>query len=364
MSASAPYGYLRDPDDKHKLVVDDVAAYIVREIFDLYKAGSGVISIVKHLNSQSVQTPTTHKLALGIKTRNDYNSMWAPGTIRQILRNEIYIGNLVQGKRTTISYKISKTKNVDKSDWARVDDTHESIIDTETWDAVQRRIASRSRPVEYTGKIHIFAQKVYCDECGAIFIRKNQQLKNGTYIEYLHCSGVKYGNRICSNKSALRFDELRNLVTEEINALIEKYANSDEVLSELRIDSHTECAIKSLESEREQLNEQIVKKQSYFKKLYEDNLTGRISDEQFDELNRGFKADIDALCSRIKVIESDLLKAVETQEVQVDKRQVLEKYSRIESLDRVTVDEFIERIEIGKLDKLENARNIAINLAV
>jgi len=365
VSGQPSYGYLRDADDKHKIVIDDVAANIVREIFELYKQGSGVISIVKHLNSCGVQTPTAHKLALGIKCRDNYNAMWAPGTVRQILRNEIYIGHLVQGKQTTISYKISKMKKIDKSEWLRTEDNHEAIIDLETWNAVQRRITSRSRPVLSSGEVHIFAQKVRCSECGASFVRKNQQLKGGKgYIEYLYCSGVKYGNRVCSNKHALRFDKLTGLVTDEINSLLDRYADGEEVLNELRVKDDTNCVTKALETELAQLNEQLTKKQGYFKKLYEDKLNGRISNEQFDELNQGFKSDIDALNLRVKSINSDLLKADESKKIQVDKQEVLEKYSRIELLDRIAVDEFVEIIKIGSLDKLANTRNIHIDFAL
>ncbi|MCL2838915.1 MAG: recombinase family protein [Oscillospiraceae bacterium] len=363
VSGQPSYGYLRDPNDKYKVIVDDVAANIVREIFGLYKQGLGVISIVKHLNSRGVQTPTAHKLAMGIKCRSNYNAMWAPGTVRQILRNEIYIGHLVQGKQTTVSYKISKMKKLDKSEWARVDDNHEAIIDIETWNAVQRRIASRSRPLASSGEVHIFSQKVRCAECGAIFVRKNQQLKGDKgYVEYLYCSGVKYGNRVCSNKHALRFDKLAELVTDEINVLIDQYADEKAVLNELRVKYDTNCVIKALETELAQLNEQINKKQGYFKKLYEDKLNGRISDAQFGELNQSFKSDIDALNLRVTIIHSDLLKADELSKNQIDKRQVIEKHIRIERLDRVAVDEFVERIEVHT--KANNERNIAINWTV
>ena len=132
------YGYLKDPDDHHKLIVDEETAPVVRQIFQWFLSGKSIIGITKTLNAMGIPNPSTYKMQKGWNYRHTSgkrnDGLWCDSTVRRMLSNQMYIGNMVQGKNTTISYKIKQCKSVPKSDWIIVENTHEPIIDKETFE--------------------------------------------------------------------------------------------------------------------------------------------------------------------------------------------------------------------------------------
>ena len=159
----APYGYLRSEEDKHKLVIDPVASIIVKKIFEMYKQGYGYTKIATYLNDTNVPSPYEHKKASGSKfvcgNVGKEKSYWYSDTIAKILKDEVYIGNLVQGKTRHISYKNKKSVPVPKDEWIIVKNTHEPIIDEDTWNIVSAKFKGRTKPSK-SGEIHMFTQKL------------------------------------------------------------------------------------------------------------------------------------------------------------------------------------------------------------
>ncbi|MBP0974467.1 MAG: recombinase family protein, partial [Oscillospiraceae bacterium] len=147
----APYGYRIDPDDKHHLIGDPETAPVVQQIFDLYVSGEGYRHIVQALNAQGIPSPSTYKRQQGSKYVNcnaegsNARGLWTQSTVSKILTNEVYTGTLVQGKSHHISYKNKKRKKVNPSEWIRIPDTHEAIIDADTWSRTQARLQSNTR---------------------------------------------------------------------------------------------------------------------------------------------------------------------------------------------------------------------------
>lgn len=170
ISPFAPFGYEVSPDDNNKLIVDPIASEIVKNIYDLYLTGLGFTGIAKYLNSKEIPCPSLYKYHKGIKlnvisNRSREEIKWSTNAIKTILTNEIYLGHLIQGKRTTVSYKNHKIRNKDKSEWIRIENTHEAIIDEETFNKVQIAMKERTKPMKSTGIVHIFSGKVFCLEC-------------------------------------------------------------------------------------------------------------------------------------------------------------------------------------------------------
>ncbi len=172
--ALVPFGYRRSPLDKHKLVIDEEAAAIIRRIFDMAAAGNGYERIAKTLTNERVLTPTALD---GRKSVSPHKRPfdWHYSTIRTILNNEAYLGHTVQGRYTTVSYKVKKVVKIPEEQWARVPNTHEPIIGQKLWDTVQGLVHKRKRSTK-RGAPHIFAGLLRCADCGNTLSKNNKDV--------------------------------------------------------------------------------------------------------------------------------------------------------------------------------------------
>lgn len=353
ISPFAPFGYLVDSSDNNKLVVDKVASIVVKDIFNLYLKGYGYSAIAKYLNDKNMPSPSLHKYRQGIKLNIVSNKKrdeikWNSNAIKTILKNEVYLGKLVQGKRTTVSYKNHKIINKDKSLWISYPNTHEAIIDKDTFDKVQREMKNRTKP-RGSSTVHLFSGKVFCLDCGH-YLRK----KNSSRHEYLVCSN----NTSCSNKSSIRYDLLENIVLELINKLIDKFYD-EELLKEKTNKKYNEVYMEkliSLESELVNFNRKIDESEKYLKNLYEDKVNNVISLEMFDTLvssyedNKGrYSKQLDDVNKKINVYKEN---------IKVFDEKIISKYKKLDNLNRVIVNEFIDKIYVGEIR--DNIRIIKI----
>ena len=353
ISPFAPFGYLVDSSDNNKLVVDKVASLVVKDIFNLYLKGYGYSSIAKYLNDKNTPSPSLHKYRQGIKLNIVSNKKrddikWNSNAIKTILKNEVYLGKLVQGKRTTVSYKNHKIINKDKSLWISYPNTHEAIINKDIFDKVQREMKNRTKP-RSSNTVHLFSGKVFCLDCGH-YLRK----KNSSKHQYLVCSN----NSTCSNKSSIRYDLLENIVLELINKLIDKFYD-EELLKEKTNKKYNEVYMEkliSLESELVNFNRKIDESEKYLKNLYEDKVNNVISLEMFDTLvssyedNKGrYSKQLDDVNKKINVYKENIKGFDE---------KIISKYKKLDNLNRVIVNEFIDKIYVGEIR--DNIRIIKI----
>ena len=223
ISPFASFGYEVSKENNNKLVIDPIASEVVKKIYSLYLQGYGLTGVAKKLNEENIPSPSLYKYKKGIKlnvisNRPRENIKWTTNAIKTILTNELYLGHLIQGKRTTVSYKNHKLKMKDKSLWIRKENTHEAIINEDIFNKVQIEMKTRTKAKTDFGVVHIFSGKVYCKECNH-YLRK----KNSARHEYLVCSNNRDGYDDCINKSAIRYDTLETIVLNEINKKIKEY---------------------------------------------------------------------------------------------------------------------------------------------
>ena len=371
MGSFAPYGYIKDPNDKHKLIIDENVAPIVREIFEKYKNGLGYYRISGSLNERKILCPSLYKKSIGsnfVCCNFDYDTtgMWTSDTIARMLRNETYVGKLVQGKRTNISYKNHKSKKVPKSEWSVTENAHEPIIDNETWYLVQRRLKSHHRPTKDNGHVHVLSSKVYCSKCGRIYMRNLFHVKgeNNTTVKraYLQCKGNKKYH-ICDNNKSIKYDVLESYVLNAINDLLKK-CNKKLLKAEfnetLEKQNRQDTFITNLNKEKANLEKKLNESKLYFKNLYTDKLKGVISDSDFEMLRDEYTKDVESYQTRLEDIQNQLEETQERKESSKDIESILKKYKHIKKLTRTIVDEFIEKIYVGALDKNTNTREIKI----
>jgi DNA invertase Pin-like site-specific DNA recombinase len=239
VGAFAPYGYLKDPSDRHKLIIDPVASEVVKEIFGMYSIGYGRQRISKILNDRKIPTPYEHKISIGLKytpgsivklNARIGQRIWHDSFISNLLKNETYIGNLVQGKKTHVSYKNKTFIKKDEKDWAKVVGTHEPIISEEIWNKCLELRKFRHRPQKYTNEIYILSGKIFCAECGTRMAKdsKFHSRKDGTRYNYARCNTViKFYKKVCGNFHSINLDKLEKIVIEKINSLLKNYAKGE-----------------------------------------------------------------------------------------------------------------------------------------
>ncbi len=368
MGSFAPFGYMRSSEDKHKLVIDPIASKVVKDIFELYESGLGYYKICEHLNHSNVPTPAQYKKQSGsnfVCGCCDYqNVRWNVDTIAQILRNEVYIGTLVQGKKTSLGYKVHKSKAVPKKDWCRKENAHEPIISKETWDKVQHRLHSHECPTK-TGEIHYLSKKVYCLECNKVFMRNVYNVKGETSGKraYLQCKGArKY--HICCNNKAIRIDELETILLDSINDLLDRYYDKSRLEQEYEIrkskNTNMEEQIQILKKEKMNLDKKIEENKSYYRKLYEDKIKETIREDMFQMLSKDYLNEIELMTKRKNIIDEEIEALNKREENRKQAMDILSKYQHIDVLNKVIVDEFVDKIYIGIYNKETKQRNIEI----
>ena len=368
MGSFAPYGYDRSEEDYHKLVIDPVAAEVVKKIFKMYADGYGYHRICEYLNNNNILPRSVYKKQKGSKfvcSNCDLETVrWNPDTVAQILKNEVYIGNLVQGKTTYVSYKNHKKKSVSASEWCRTPNTHEPIIDMETWNKVQSILGTHYK-VTKTGQINYFTRKVYCSCCGKAFMRNVYSVKTEKTGKraYMQCKGNKRFH-ICPNNKAIRMEKLEEILLNAINDLLDNYYDRNDLkkLYEIRQEQDTDNnnLVNALEKEKEDLNKKISNNKTYYRNLFEEKVKGVISEDMFQMMSKDYFNEIENMMKRIEIIDKQI------DELKVDKKEkkqaddILKKYKHIKKLNKIILDEFIDKVYIGELDKETNTRNIEI----
>lgn len=362
ISPFASFGYEVSKEDNNKLVVDQIASEVVKEIFDLYLKGLGFTGIAKYLNSKNIPSPSLYKYQKGIKlnvisNRPREDIKWSTNAIKTILNNELYLGHLIQGKRTTVSYKNHKIAKKDESKWIRRENTHEAIIDEETFSKVQIAMKERTKPVKATGVVHNFSGKVFCLEC-----KRYMRKKNSARHEYLVCSNNRDGYDDCENKSAIRYDVLESIVLKAINKKVKKFYDEAILQNESYKKTNNKFAnkIRVLDKQKQEIESKISKTKNYLKSLYEDKVNGIINNEQFKELIDNYNSDEDKLRNQIKSIDNEINYYRMKEETSNNKTELFSKYRQLKKLNKVIVDEFIDKIYIGKINKEKNTRDIQI----
>ncbi len=349
----APYGYQIDPDDKHRLIIDRETAPVVRRIFEMYVSGEGYRRIVRKLNDDGIACPTEYKRQKGSKYVNrkaetgGANGLWTQSTIGKMLANEVYIGTLVQGRSHHISYKNKKRKRVDESEWVRVTDAHEAIIDPYTWSRVQERLKSHTRVGRSSQELSPLSGKVKCALCGRP-MKRNVYYNKAKTIRYygLQCAAYKTGAMNCPNKSSISGLVLEQNILDELNAIIEQYCQADKIKFS---DIYSE-QLRQLEPELSKLNERRNSAEKRLVSMYKDKLDGVISNEDYILFREKLSGEERELSARIDDIKSKIIDCREHIRNNDGKKSVIEEYTHFSKLDRIVADEFIDLVEVGMAD--------------
>lgn len=362
IGAFASYGYRKSPADKNSLLVDEYAAEIVRKVFHLYISGYGKNSIAKKLNREGILCPTEYKRMNGQNYRNAHKlettSYWTYSTINQMLHNEMYAGNMVQGRKT--QRMRSKQRVTDKEDWIVVEHTHEAIIDRETWEKTQRLLGRRTRNLDLNTNVSIFAGFLKCGDCGRSLVKKIGTVGHGEGIINYYCGTyVRSGTQYCSPHPMPHLI-LQKIILEDLKTVIQSIDDLQEVVKQNQEEVITVKRV--TDNEKNRLNAELEKVRKLKKSIYEDYREELISKEEFVTYRQEYLNKEDLLAKRLESIETQQEAETAPDIFESPWIKKLLALRSIEELDRDIVVEMIHEIQVFKNNNIKITYNFSNEL--
>ncbi|MGX8710117.1 MAG: recombinase family protein [bacterium] len=356
IGAFALYGYQKDPEQKGHLIIDEEAAAVVREVFVLFSQGYGKTAIARMLNDRGIPNPTEYKRLHGLRyhqPKMKNSTLWKYFAISDMLTNEIYIGNMVQGKYGSVSYKTKQNKPRPKREWYKVEGTHEPIIERELWNKVQALIAQRAKPFDI-GTIGLFARKARCANCGYIMRSSKNRGKH-----YLQCSNRHVAKDACTG-SFISVDKLEQTVIAELNRLAAEYLDRDELSQQIEFCDHLQEQKSRILADISVYEKKIAEYAKGIRDLYMDRVRGIITESDFVEYSKSFTAEKERLEHVVADGQRQISEIDQKMETGDDRRQLIERYTSLEHLSREIVDTLIDYLSIGK--RIPGSRDVPIEI--
>ena len=366
LATYAPYGYQKSVDDRHKLVIDEYAASVVRQIFDMRSGGMSYGKIAASLNRSEILSPSLYRCQCGIGgDKRNTGQLWTDNTVKLILRNEVYRGTLCTNRVGTRSYKDRTSVRKPESEWIRHEAIYEAIISAEVWDAVQKinevgrcRAAHNRPPVA-----KIFSRKLVCADCKTPMVASthSERRKDGSETHYIsyHCSKyLRSGKSACSWHTISEL-ALAQIVTKEIQAHAQAVTmDEDAVVERLKhqIAGYDEQRMSSVKQEISRLRRRVRELEDVTAKLYEDKYSGQISGDTFTVLVQKSEQERIQKTERLEELLAEIKREEEKTSAIHSWAALIRKYLNLQELDRTIVEELIDHIEIGERAVVDGQR--------
>ena len=346
-------GYKRHPSIKNKLIIDERVKDIVEKIFDMYANGHGSVEIVNYLNNNHYLSPTGHRKTGLVQDENKTNYDWNEVTLCNMLKNEVYIGNTIQNKKTVISYKVKKIRTVEKENQIRVDNTHEPIIDKETFEKVQCIFEKRGTNTKLKYD-YLLRGLLYCYHCKRklqIVLKKNSR-RNAQSHPYIICADYK--KRGCYPLS-INYEKFENHIIYVVKKICQIYADKEIFYSVYEKYQNKTFDIRDgYKKKLEQIDKAILDINNNLDKMYMDKLQGIILEEDYIRISQKFIFDRTNLTKQKEELEEKLIGTEEkissknktTEEKQLD--ELIENFLKLEQIDKIYLYRLINKIEIDK----------------
>ncbi len=350
----ATYGYLKDPKNKNKLIVDEYASKIVKEIFKLKLEGFTHSKIANKLNEEGILCPMEYKKYIGLNFSTGFKTSskakWNHNTIIRILKNPVYIGVLEQSKFTTLNHKIKNKIENKKDKWIICNNSHQPIIDKDTFDTVQKLMLSDTRIASNNEKLSLFSGILYCGDCGRSLIRKNYGTKEKRYIYYV-CSGAV--KKTGCTKHSIRDKVIEELIFKIIKSHIKNIVNLEQVLKYIKNVSYIEKEIEKININNENNKKELKKLEEQKFKIYEDYKNGLLDKLEYQLFSKKNDEKIELVKERINNSEKEITKLLKDDGKEQNFIEYFKKYQNIEKLDRKIIISLIEKIYVYEDCKIE-----------
>lgn len=353
-----PYGYMKDPDNPKRWIVDDEAALVVKRIYSMTLDGLGTEQIAAQLERDGILTPRAYWLQKGVKRPGKGKQLpptrWNSSTITKILSLQEYCGDILNFKTYSKSYKNKKRIDNDRENWVVFKDVHEPIIDRAVWEQVQQKRGTRRRRRTGDGEKNMFSGLLVCADCGNnLHYHFNQ---GNPVIKYFNCSNYKGNRGTCTSTHYVRVDFLEQVVLGEIKRLT-KFAShyeDDFVKAVMGSSQHSVALDRKLkEKELVALQARDEELDGLFERIYEDNVSGKLSDDRFSKMSRRYEDEQKEISERIKALRAEMDK-LSSKAVTADMFiSTVRKYTRAKALTPRMLNELIDRIEVHQAEKID-----------
>ena len=353
-----PYGYIKDPNDPKHWIVDDEAAQVVRRVYSMTLEGFGTEQIAAQLEKDDVLTPRAYWLTKGIKRpgkgKQQPPTKWNSSTITKILSLQEYCGDILNFKTYSKSYKNKKRIDNDRENWVVFQNVHEAIIERAVYEQVQQKRGKIRKRRTNNGEHNMFSGLLVCADCGSnLHFHFNQ---GNPEIKYFNCSNYKGNRGTCTSTHYVRVDFLEEVVLGEIRRLM-KFASlyEDEfvkaVIGHSKQAEQTDRKLK--EKELRTLLARDEELDGLFERIYEDNVSGKLSDDRFAKMSRRYEDEQKELAEKIKKLRSEIEKQSSRSMTTDMFIGLVRKYTRARKLTPRMLNELIEKIEVFNAEKID-----------
>ncbi|HEM3544731.1 TPA: DUF4368 domain-containing protein [Streptococcus suis] len=374
VTTNPPYGYLKDPTNPKNWIIDPVASEVVKRIFQEAKSGKSLSEIAKGLESDKVFKPDRHRIEIGLKSISSSPNVealpyfWTRETLSAILGREEYLGHTVNLRTRTKSYKDKRSIDLPREDWLIFKNTHEAIIDQETFDIVQKMRSHKRSNQRYKNRLgheNLFAGLVFCGTCGRKHYFCPFESKTGLNHDHYKCSGYHRPIDGCENPHYIQKSALIEIVSDKLRQTIsEAQLDRENFLKKLEQQSQAQFS-KDNKRQRQQLQKDEHRSKEIdriIQQLYEDNLLGKISDERFVKLSQTYEEEQKQLQISISNLTEKLAKQQEDS-LNISKFMTrISKYTEVSELTVEMVNELIDKIVIHKPTGTKRNRIIQIDI--
>lgn len=358
-----PYGYIKSPDNSQHWIIDEEAAYVVRRIFDMSYSGMGTFQIALTLSDEKILTPTEYAAKKGIKkaggntgktTADPYR--WGQSTVGKILATQEYCGDVINFKTYSISYKNKKRHANDPENILVFKEVHEPIIDRTIFETIQlRRGKTRKRPMS-NGEKNMFSGLLVCSDCG----RNLHYHLNNRNISFFSCPGYNQGRRKdCTSTHYVRVDFLEQVVLAEIRRLTRFACKYEDEFVRVVSQFSKQAMQSQIDVYQSEIKSLILRDKELdriFERLYEDNLSGKITDERFKKMSVNYDVEQKDLRERLNRL-NDILEELACKTNSTEKFiKAVKKYTRVKKLTASMVTELIEHIEVHHTEKIDGVK--------
>ena len=353
-----PYGYIKDPNDPKHWIVDDEAAQVVRRVYSMTLEGFGTEQIAAQLEKDDVLTPRAYWLTKGIKRpgkgKQQPPTKWNSSTITKILSLQEYCGDILNFKTYSKSYKNKKRIDNDRENWVVFQDVHEAIIERAVYEQVQQKRGKIRKRRTNNGEHNMFSGLLVCADCGSnLHFHFNQ---GNPEIKYFNCSNYKGNRGTCTSTHYVRVDFLEEVVLGEIRRLT-KFASLYEDEFVKAVIGHSQQAEqtdrKLKEKELRTLLARDEELDGLFERIYEDNVSGKLSDDRFAKMSRRYEEEQKELAEKIKKIRSEIEKQSSRSMTTDMFIGLVRKYTRARKLTPRMLNELVEKIEVFNAEKID-----------
>lgn len=360
-----PYGYKKDEQDNQHWLVDEVAAIVVKEIFSLCMQGYGPTQIARILTERGIDTPKIHKQKYGLSVSTqvtEFPEIWSTESVLRILENPAYLGHTVNFRSKKKSYKSKKKILLPREDWIIFKDTHEALIDEDTYETVQRIRQSKRKQTDM-GEMSVFSGIVYCADCG-----KKMYLcrcSKSTQKEYFNCSTYRKKSKSLCTSHQITVEAVEHIVLTDLQRVLGMAKDNEKEFVDMLQTAKSKEIRKDLSAKMKECDEaekRVKALDRIIQSLYEDKVCGNLTDERFVKMSQAYEQEQETLTERIKVLRKELSTAKEDADNVTKFMRLVKRYTEITELTPEVVREFIEKVIVHQAEKVGGKKRQAVEI--